>query len=275
MIAGLRSELRLLPHVIAYEYRKATAFRLGFLFTELARGVARQLVMAAVFYAMFQSSGRETFNGYRFPDLVAYLVWTAAIYKCLSHEGTLDLAEQIFDGYITKYLVMPISIFTLVAGRFVQYTSVQLLAATLFWIVGALLVPAYWPYPPSVLAFAQALLLLLLGAACYMLVHFVLCCLAFWFDVVWSLLSMFRFVAIFASGALLPVALMPEAFQQGLALLFPYWTVFAPAELLLGRAGTPQFLQGLAVLALWVLGLSALAAVAFRRGVARYSGVGA
>ena len=118
MIADLRSELRLLPHVVAYEYRKATAFKLGFLFTELTRGVARQLVMAAVYYAMFRSSGQDAINGYRFPDLVAYLVWTAAIYKCLSHEGTLDLAAQIFDGYITKYLVMPISIFTLVGGRF-------------------------------------------------------------------------------------------------------------------------------------------------------------
>jgi ABC-2 type transport system permease protein len=274
VIAELRSELRLLPHVIAYEYRKATAFRLGFLLTQIGRGVTRQVVMAAVFYAMFQSSGRETFNGYRFPDLIAYLVWTAAVNKCLSHEGTLDLAEQIFDGYITKYLVMPISVFTLVAGRFVQYTSVQLLASTAFWIAGALLVPAYWPYPPSALAFAQALVLVLLGAACYMLVHFILCCLAFWFDVVWSLLAMFRFVAIFASGALLPVALMPEAFQHGLALLFPYWTVFTPAELLIGRAGTPQFLHGAAALTLWLLGLSALAALTFRRGVARYSGVG-
>ena len=66
--------------------------------------------------------GPGSIRGYRFPDLVAYLVWTAAIYKCLSDERTLDLAEQIFDGYITKYLVMPISFFTLLSGRFLQFT---------------------------------------------------------------------------------------------------------------------------------------------------------
>jgi ABC-2 type transport system permease protein len=270
----LAHELRILPHVVAYELRKATAFRVGFLLRELLRGVGRVAVMGCVYFAMFESSGAEHFRGYRFPDLIGYLVWTLALQRCLTDDRTLDLAEQIFDGYVTKYLVMPVSFFTLLWGRFVQFTSVQLAASVLCWLVGALLLPSLWPDAPSPLALLQALTLLLLGAACYLLAHFILNCLAFWLDVVWSLLSMFRFISMFVAGALVPVSLMPPAADAAFRWLFPYWTVFAPAEILLGRMGTAEFARGVLVLSVSVVLLHWLALVVFHRGLARYSGVG-
>ena len=196
MSLELRDELRLLPHVVTYEWRKATAFRLGFFLRDLLRGVARPAVMMMVYVAMFRSSGARDFRGYQLTDLLGYLVWTSVLQKCVTEERTLNISEQIFDGYITKYLVMPVSFFTLVWGQFVQYTLLQLFAAALYWGIGALLLPGFWPYPGSAVALGQAAVLLVLGAGCYLLVHFILHCLAFWLDVVWSLLAMFRFVAI-------------------------------------------------------------------------------
>jgi ABC-2 type transport system permease protein len=274
-LTALGEELRLLPHVAAYELRKATAFRLGFVLRMVLSGVPRQAVMAVVYFAMFQSSGAATFRGYRFPDLVAYLVWSAALFKCLTDERTLDVAEQIFDGYITKYLVMPVSFFTLMWGRFVQLTLLQLAFSAGFWLLGALLVPQLWPYPPSFVAFLQAFTLLLLGAACFFLAHLILNCLAFWLDVVWSLLNMFRFVSNFVAGVIVPIALMPAAVDSVFRWTFPYWTVFAPAEILLGRKGTPEFVQGVLVLGVSLCALQWLAVVTFRRGLRRYAGVGA
>jgi len=273
--AALVDEIRLLPHVVAYEWRKATAFRLGFLLREILRGVGRSLVMAVVFAAMFRSSGVASMRGYTLPDIVHYLVWAAALQKVLTDEKSLDLAEQIFDGTITKYLVMPVSFFTLLAGRYVQFTVSQLAGAALFLAAGALLLPSWWPAVGDPVALLQALVLLLLGSACYLLVHFILNGLAFWLDVVWSLLNMFRFVAMFVSGAILPVPLMPHGVQQAFAWLFPYWTLCAPAELLLGRMGTAGFLHGLVVQLGSLLLLSLLSSLVWRRGLARYCGVGA
>jgi ABC-type uncharacterized transport system permease subunit len=99
--------------------------------------------------------------------------------------------------------------------------------------------------------------------------------LAFWLDVVWSLTNMFAFAASFVAGVIVPVSLMPAAVQAAFRITFPYWTVFAPAEILLGRMGTAQFLEGLLVLGLWLLALIAIARVTWRRGVLRYAGAGA
>jgi ABC-2 type transport system permease protein len=271
----LRAQLALLPHVVSYEWRKATAFRVGFLLREVLVGVPRAAVMAVVYYAMFQSTGAADFRGYRFPDLVAYLVWSAAISKCLVNERVLDIAQQIFDGYITKYLIMPVSFFTLAAGRFVQFTLVQLGCAALYYALGAALLPSYWPLPVSGLAFAQAFCLLLLGACCYYVLHLILQLLAFWLDVVWSLTGMFQFVASFVAGVIVPVTLMPAGVQAVFRLTFPFWSVFAPIEILLGRMGSAEFGEGLLVLGAWLTALCSLALVTWRRGVLRYSGVGA
>jgi ABC-2 type transport system permease protein len=273
-MTDLAREIRLLPHVAMYEWRKTTAFRLGFLLREVLRGVARPVVMILVYFAMFRSSGAESFSGYRFEDLVAYLIWGAILQKCLYEERTLDLAEQIFDGYITKYLVMPVHYFTLAWGKFLQFTLLQLASAAVFWCAGALLLPGMWPYPVSALALVQALVLLLLGAACYQAAHFILNCLAFWLDVVWSLLAMFRFVSIFVAGLIVPVALMPDWVDAPFRALFPYWSVFAPAEILLGRQDSSDFALGVAVLLASLALLNGLALVVWRRGLERHAGVG-
>ena len=267
--------LRILPNVVAYEWHKASAFRFGLLAREVLRGIPRALVMLMVYLAMFASRGTDAIRGYTLEDLIGYLVWTSVIVKVLSDERTLDVAEQIFDGYITKYLVMPTSFFVLVLGRGLCFTLTQCLSAALFWMLGAALLPAYWPWPASWTALSQAALLVALGAYCFFLVHLVLNYLAFWVDVVWSLLAMFRFVAMFISGMLLPISFMPDGVHLVLRQLFPYWVAFGPAELLLGRMGTEGFIHGL-----WVLGASALAlqwltAFTWRRGTERYAGAGA
>lgn len=275
MNAVWREEVRVFSHVVRYELRKATAFPLGFVLREVLRGVGRPLVMMFVFTAILHSTGAQALAGYTFKDLVAYLIWTAVIYKCMTNERSLDIAEQIFDGQISKYLVLPVNQFTLVWAKFVQFTILQLSFAALFWLLGALLVPTYWPYPPSLTAFLQALVLLLLGACCYLLIHLILNYLAFRVDVVWSLLAMFGFISNFVSGALVPVPLMPDALQAVLRWTFPFWTIFGPTQLLLGRASTTDFLHGVGVLSVWLCLLNALALRTWRRGVLRYAGVGA
>lgn len=274
MTAALHA-LRVLPHAIGYEWRKASAFRVGLLLREVLRGVSRPLVMLLVYAAMFAGTGAQTIRGYSLLDLAGYLIWTSVVQKVLTDERSLDVAEQIFDGYITKYLVMPVSFFALVLGKGLCFTALQLPFALLFWITGALLLPDYWPHPVSALALGQATALVLLGAYCYFLSHLILNYCAFWLDVVWSLLAMFRFVSMFVAGMLVPISLMPDAVNAFFSWLFPYWVAFAPAEILLGRMGSADFERGLCVLLGSALSLQLLAHLAWRRGTARYAGAGA
>jgi ABC-2 type transport system permease protein len=271
---GLRRSARLLRGAFVYELRRQSAFRAGFVVREVLRGVVGPALMVFVFHAIYTRDGVAAMRGWTFPELVRYLILVATFEKLLFHLRGLDLSDQIFEGYVTKYLVMPLRYFSLALGRFTQYVTVQLVTASGLWIAGFLLLPQWWPRPASPAAAAQALLLILLGSYCYFLTYFLVNAMAFWLEVVWTLLVMTGFVLTFVSGTLLPVSIMPGPVRATFAWLFPYWALSAPIEIYLGRLGSDAFLRGLGVLAGSVVALELLRRLVWERGRRRYTGGG-
>ena len=273
-VGGLRREARLLRSAFAYEMRRQSAFRAGFVVREVLRGVVGPALMIFVFHAIYTRDGVDSMRGWSYPELVRYLILVATFEKLLFHLRGLDLSDQIFQGYVTKYLVMPLSYYSLALGRFAQYLTVQMVTAAGLWLAGLLLLPGWWPLPASALAFVQALALILLGSYCYFLTYFLVNALAFWLEVVWTLLVMTGFVLAFVSGTLLPVSIMPGPVREAFAWSFPYWALSAPIEIYLGRLGSDAFLRGLGVLAASILALELLRRVVWERGRRRYAGAG-
>ena len=113
-----------------------------------------------------------------------------------------------------------------------------------------------------------------LGSYCYFLTYFIVNAMAFWLDVVWTLLVMTGFVLTFVSGTLLPVSIMPAALREAFAWTFPYWALSAPIEIYLGRLGTEAFVRGLGVLVGSVLVLELARRLVWERGRRRYAGGG-
>lgn len=273
--APRRAHWPLLRQATAYELRKQIAFRVGFVVREVGHGLVEPLVMLCVFWALYRSAGEgAVLRGWTFPELVQYVAGLLVVRKVMFHNRALDLSTQIFEGRVTKYLVMPMDYFVLATARFSQYTLLQLGIGALTWAIGALVAPEHWLFPASFGAFIGALTLLLLGSWCCFLVYYILNALAFWLDVVWSLLVMAWFVISFAGGALLPVSQMPPAIAEVLQYGFPYWSISAPIEVLMGRLGAGDVARGLAILAVTAALLEALRRVVWRRGLARYGGVG-
>lgn len=272
--AALARDGRLLAHAVLYEFRKVAAFRTGFVVREILRGLARPLVTIAMLQVIYAQHAGAEIGGYSRAEAVGYMILVAAFEAFVFHDRALDLSEQIFQGYVTKFLVMPFRYFLLPLGRFVQFTLLQLAVSLALWSAGALALPAVWPLPASALALAQSLVLALLGSYCFLLFYFAVHSLAFWLDVVWSLLVMARFVSLFVAGAMLPVGMLPPGVRAAFEWCFPYWTIAAPIEIFLGRAGSAHFARGVAVLVASALALEAVRRGLWRRGTARYAGSG-
>jgi len=273
-VTAAARQARLLGRAVVYELRKASEFRVGFVVRELLRGAVHPVVMIFVYAAIFRTGEVESIRGFAFPDLVHYLILVATFNKLVFHMRALDLSEQIFEGYVTKFLVMPFRYFTLALGRWVQYVVVQLAFAAVVWSAGLLLLPGWWPLPAGPAAAAQALILILVGSYCFFLTFFIVNALAFWLDVVWTLLVMVGFIGSFVSGVLIPVAIMPDALRAAFFWLFPYWTLSAPIEVYMGRLGAGDFLQGLGVLTGSAVALELVRRVVWSRGTRRYTGSG-
>lgn len=266
--------LRLVATAAEYEFRKVSVFRVGFLVREVLQGAVQPLVMIAVYYAVYGGLERRSMRGWTLDEIVHYMILAAGFQKLVFNHRILDLSVQIFDGYITKFLVMPFSYFVLPLGRWVQYGLQQLAVCGVLYAVGALALPSVWPAPASGTGVLQALCLALLGSFCHLQLYFVLNALAFWLDIVWTLLVMAKFVTAFAGGVLMPVSQMPAPLRDVFAWTFPYWTISAPIELFLGRLGSGDFARGVAVLSVSIALLEVLRRVVWARGTRRYTGAG-
>ncbi|MEM6672626.1 MAG: ABC-2 family transporter protein [Planctomycetota bacterium] len=271
---------RLLGRTVGYEFRKRIQFRTGFFVREVLYGVVEPLVMLFVYAALYRSADAgdggagASLGGWTFDEIVQYVAGLMVVRKLVFHNRGLELANEIFEGRVTKYLVMPFRFFVLLQGRFVQYTLLQIFSAAAVWGIGYAAFTERWIVPVSGTATIQALTLVLMGSYCCFLLYFVINALAFWLDVVWSLLVMAWFVISFTGGALVPVSQMPEPFFRVFSAFFPYWTITAPIELLMGRLDASDFQRGFLVLALQLLLLELLRRVVWRRGLARYVGAG-
>jgi ABC-type uncharacterized transport system permease subunit len=85
-----------------------------------------------------------------------------------------------------------------------------------------------------------------------------------------------RYLALaLASGYLVPLELLPAPVTQ-LLLLLPFRAMLSfPVELLLGRLGPAQIAAGLGLQLFWAVALLLLMRLMWRRGLRRYSAVGA
>lgn len=274
----------LLLRTVAYEFRKRIQFRAGFVVREVLNGTVEPLVMLFVYTALYGSaswlasgadgSGEVSLGGWTYREIIQYVAGLVVVRKLVFHNRALDLAPEIFEGRVTKYLVMPFRFFVLLQGRFLQFTLMQLAVAALAWCIGFALAPDHWLVPVSAGATLQAITLVLMGSYCCFLVFFILNALAFWLDVIWSLLVMAWFVIGFTGGALVPVSQMPAGMYDLLSYGFPYWMITAPIELLMGRLGTADFLHGAVLVGAQLLALDLLRRWVWRRGLARYVGAG-
>lgn len=266
---------RVVRRSAAYELRKVAVFRVGFVLREVLAGTVAPLSMIAVYWALYRGDTLHSLRGWTLTEITRYLIGVAVLTKVVIGFRALSVAEQIFEGYLTKYLVMPVPFVLLPLGRWVQYTALQLVVATTVWVAGAALVPVeLWPWPADAVAGLQAVTLLVLGSLCFFELYLIINLLAFWLDVIWNLLVMSWMVTSFVGGRMLPVSQMPPALLAVFEWGFPYWSIAAPVELFLGRLGTPDFLRGLCVLAVSLALLELLRRAVWVRGTRRYAGGG-
>ena len=270
----------LIGKAVGYEFRKRIQFRTGFFVREVLNGVVQPLVMLFVYASLYRSASatgdvsEAVLRNWTFDDILQYMAGLLIVMKLTFDYRGLDLSTEIFEGRITKYLTMPVRYFALLQGRFLQYTLMQVVVAAFVWCIGYGWVGDRWLVPVSWSAAGQAMTLMLMGSYCAFLLYVTVHTLAFWLDVIWSLLVMTWFVISFTGGAVMPVSQMPEWASTSFGYLFPYWSISAPIEILMGRVGTDVFLRGLVILGVQLVLLDLLRRFTWRRGLAHYVGAG-
>jgi len=132
--------------------------------------------------------------------------------------------------------------------------------------------PVFAIHPWAAAAFVPALLL---AFALRFLLEWTLALAAFWTTRVGAINQVYFIAALFLSGQMAPLSLLPAPLRAAADILPFRWTTSFPVELLLGRVGWPETLRGLGMQAAWVVLCFFLLRLVWRAGVKVYSAVGA
>ncbi len=234
--------------------------------------VLEPLIYLVVWSAVSRSSGGSV-GGFTPADFSAYFIVMMLVnhvtYTWIIHE----YEHRIRQGALSFALLRPVHP---IHADFVDNVSSKLITMPMILLAAGILVAAFRPaFHPSGWAVAMFFPALLLAFSVRFLIEWTLALAAFWTTRVRALNQGYYVAALFLSGQMAPLMLLPQPVQL-VATILPFrWMTSFPVELLLGRVTPGEAWAGLGAQAAWLALAVVLLRLVWRAGVRVYSAVGA
>lgn len=260
--------------VFFMELRKLITYRADFWVNFFGQTIFSLTIAYFLWDSIFSSSNVSEMNGYNINGMIFYYLVVPLIFRIQQGQGIGFISREIYDGSLNKYLLYPINIF--------GYKLITYLANSVFYFLQLALVLVLYNiffYNPSIYSFSFLNLILftvvIINAAFTFFYLFTICeFMAFWFDNIWSLGVILRFLTSFLGGALIPLSFFPDWAQLALSYTpFPYLIDF-PMKALTGKLTPETFLFNLLVALVWLFIFRGLSIFTWNKGKFKYSGVG-
>lgn len=260
--------------VFLMELRKLLTYRSDFWINFVGLTFFSLIIAYFLWDSIFSTTGTVEISGYTLQGMIFYYLMAPLIFRIQQGQNIGFISRDIYDGSFNKYILYPINLN--------QYKIATYFAHSIFFLVQIFLILGIYNiffYDPSIYDFSFINLILFL---CVILLNclsyyylFSICELtAFWFDNIWSLGVMLRFICSFLGGALIPLALFPEWGQEILSYTpFPYMVDF-PYQVLVGNITYSQIAIKLLLTFGWLLVFRFISKIVWKKGRYAYTGIG-
>ena len=234
--------------------------------------VSKILFAFVLWGAIFEQN--ETVGGFTFQMMLSYYIISSFLSQIEMSEGVSEeISTRIRGGTFSKYMVIPVN----TQGYFIAQT----VGALGFYVLFILLATALWVLVfgvELVLTGSVAMLLaaagmVILGLLFMIQLNYFLGVLAFQFLDINFFLMIKGSIVTFITGALIPLALLPEGIQSVMRVFPFYYVTYLPSMLLIGKNGN-EAVMGIVTLSIWLMGMTLLNKYAYNRLRVVYDGVG-
>lgn len=259
-------------------YRVSLSERLVYRGDFLLGSVLRFLPMVTtilLWQAVYAGAGADELAGYRFREMIAYLLLVHISRMFSSMPGlAAGIGRDIRDGGLKKFLLQPLDLLTYLVSYRMAHKTAYIATSCLPYALLFFLCREFFdglPPPPRFAGYAAALVM---GFVIGFFMEATLGMLGFWVLEVSGFLYVINTLNFFVSGQMFPLELLPGGWPAVLrALPFQYLAYF-PAAVFLGKIDGPELISGLAVEFAWAVGFVLLARVLYLAGLRRYSAFG-
>lgn len=228
-------------------------------------------VMYYVWRAVFDASGGSNFMGFDMNDMVLYLFMTnVTAYLTLSNADSA-IAEEIKDGSISMRLLKPVN-FNL--SIFFKDIANPLILFFMVFVPMTVCIEIYRAVTMGMVMFnlLNCLLYLISGALAYIISFYMNMCfgfLAFYVTNLWGMGIFKKIMLKFLSGAVIPLAFMPELLKNILSYL-PFASLsYTPVMIYMGKYSGYDILLNFGLQIFWIIVFFFLCRLIWSRAIKR------
>lgn len=266
--------MRLSLKVFLMELRKLVAYRADFWINFLGLTFFALVIAYYLWTAVFEASGDETIKGQNLTSILFYYLVAPLLFRLQQGQNIGFLSREIYEGGLNKYLLYPMNVNSFKRSTYLAHSFFFFVQLCVLIGVFQMFFASSKVFEFDIVNFSLFCFVVYLNCVSYFYLSSIFELTAFWFDHVWSLSVMLRFVCGFMGGAIIPLVFFPAWSRELLYLTpFPYMIDF-PFQTLQGSLETTDFLKNLILLITWLFFFRYLNSLVWKRGKYKYTGVG-
>ena len=271
---GLAGRVRKYARIFRVSLSERMTYRADFLLGTVLRFLP--LVTTILLWkAIYEGSGQESLAGFRYREMIAYLLLTHISRMFSSMPGLASgIARDVREGTLKRYLIQPVDMIGYLVSYRVAHKAAYITMSFLPYAAIFFLCRGYFDGFPDALTLAAYAVSLVLSFLVGFFFEASVGMVGFWFLEVTSLLYIVMTLNFFISGHMLPLDLLPQPWSGILkALPFQYMAYF-PAVVFLRKITGWELVLHLLLELTWTIVFVVLCRSLYRLGLKRYSAYG-
>jgi ABC-2 type transport system permease protein len=252
-------------------FKEQTAYNFNNAF-KIILSIARIVLAFLLWSVLFK--GKENISGFSFGMMMTYYIAINFLRGLDSSDSmVLSLSSEIREGKFTRYLVRPVKpllfFISICYSRSAYYFIINVFTSTAF----ILIFRDYFHITYNLVSFLWMIVIVMAGMNFLILLNYFVAIMSFKFMEVSAFNILKGSLIEFLTGAIIPIALLPE-FARNIMVYFPFYHIYyLPALLLIGKDDFNP-LYSLSILALWNIIMLVIIKITYKKLVKKYEGVG-
>ncbi|MXP74705.1 ABC transporter permease [Lachnospiraceae bacterium WCA-9-b2] len=257
---------------IAKAYMKAQLIWRSDIFVDVLLSVAKILFAWILWGILFE--GKEQIAGLEFHAMISYYIISSYLFQMeKSAEISQQMASMLRNGTFSKYMVIPVQ----TQGYFVAMEAGKIAFSSGIGFLTMLLWFCLFRIPLKHTASAKILLcgiiMVALGLLFMAQLNYFLGILTLRFEEISIFLMIKDNISAIVTGAVIPLALLPEWVIAGMKIFPFYYVTYLPSMLFIGKC-EDEAVTGLFVLSIWCILFIILNQVTYEHDRIKYDGAG-
>lgn len=224
--------------------------------------------------AIFFNSKEQEILGYDYMQMISYIVIASIINKLVSTGFEWDIAEDIKNGGLNKFITRPVGyfsyrIFSFLGSKVMQLAVVSVILTIILTVINSKFSLGITP---------ERIALFLISIPLALLINTFICIIssstAFWMTESWAAFIFMNLLVQFSSGGLFPVDILGKGFMKLLDFLPFKYIVYFPTNIINGKLPIQEIFTGIIMQCLWIAIMFILAKISWKIGMKKYIAVG-